>query len=382
MLENFLNTKPLYYNEIDYTRMPRVYKSIQKSLKLPKIIHVIGTNGKGTTGRFLAKALFAQGYGVGHYTSPHITEFRERIWLNGADVSDERLESAHTKLLSLLTQEDADALSYFEYTTLLAMLVYEDVEYVVLEAGLGGEHDATAVFENVVTVVTPIAKDHEAFLGSDIEAIATTKLNAVQKYALLAKQPYAKELLHVQEQLEKSKNIHCYSYAEFLTEEDYEKIETIAKKSHLAPYLKENLSLAVAALSFLKLPYSVEDFQGASLFGRLTQLSSNVLLDVGHNPLAAEAIAKTLQGEKYILIYNSFKDKDYEEVLRILKPIVQCVELISVEDSRALKPEEVEKVVQKLGLESREFKEISSQENYLVFGSFSVAEAFLKVYNG
>jgi dihydrofolate synthase / folylpolyglutamate synthase len=82
-LNDFLEKKPLYYSEIDYTRMPRAYASIQEKLSIPKIIHIVGTNGKGTTGRFIANALFALGKSTGHYTSPHIQDFNERIWLNG-----------------------------------------------------------------------------------------------------------------------------------------------------------------------------------------------------------------------------------------------------------------------------------------------------------
>ena len=119
MLETFLNNKPLFYDEIDYTRMPRVYEKIKNRLKIPKIIHLIGTNGKGTTGRFLATALHNLSFNVGHYTSPHILEFNERIWLNASCVSTDILNSAHQELLDILCKEDADALSYFEYTTFL-----------------------------------------------------------------------------------------------------------------------------------------------------------------------------------------------------------------------------------------------------------------------
>jgi len=135
VLESFLANKPLFYDEIDYTRMPRIYKSIKNEIKLPKIIHLVGTNGKGTTGRFLASALYSLGYNTGHYTSPHILEFNERIWLNGKNVSNETLDNFHQKLLRLLAAEDAEALSYFEYTTLLALLIYQECDYVILEAG-------------------------------------------------------------------------------------------------------------------------------------------------------------------------------------------------------------------------------------------------------
>ena len=190
MLKKYLDEKPLYYDEIDYTRMPRVYETIKSHFNIPKIIHMIGTNGKGTTGRFLASSLDSIGYKVGHYTSPHILEFNERIWLNGENVSDELLDKTHINLQNILTKEDAYSLSYFEYTTLIAMLIYKRCDYVVLEAGLGGEHDATAVFKKELTLVTPIDFDHEAFLGSTIEEIATTKLNAIDKNAIISSQKY------------------------------------------------------------------------------------------------------------------------------------------------------------------------------------------------
>ena len=91
LLSTFLHAKPLYYDTIDYERMPRIYAGIKSQLPYAKIIHIIGTNGKGTTGRFLATALHKKGFNVGHYTSPHIVKFNERIWKNGSDVSDEEL---------------------------------------------------------------------------------------------------------------------------------------------------------------------------------------------------------------------------------------------------------------------------------------------------
>ncbi len=90
ILKEYLSQKPLYYEKIDYTRMPRIYDKIKSYLPLVKIIHIIGTNGKGTTGRFLASALHSIGFSTGHYTSPHILEFNERVWLNGENTSYER----------------------------------------------------------------------------------------------------------------------------------------------------------------------------------------------------------------------------------------------------------------------------------------------------
>ena len=94
-VNEFLEKKPLFYKEIDIFRMPRAYSLIKDKIKIPPVIHIVGTNGKGSTGRFLAHTLLKRGYSVGHYTSPHILKFNERIWINGSDISDENLEKIH-----------------------------------------------------------------------------------------------------------------------------------------------------------------------------------------------------------------------------------------------------------------------------------------------
>ena len=382
MLDLFLEKKPLYYDEIDYTRMPRVYETIREKIKLPKIIHLVGTNGKGTTGRFLATALHSKGFSIGHYTSPHILEFNERIWLDGENVSTQTLNAVHQMLLELLCEDDANALSYFEYTTLLALLVYQECDYVVLEAGLGGEYDATAVFENVLTLVTPIDFDHETFLGNTLEAIATTKLNAVKTSAIVAKQKH-QEVYTVAKKIAREKNLTIESYEKYLDEDDLQKIARISQNMDLVEYLQENLALAVAALRFLEISYSEEDFANARLFGRLSQIGKNILLDVGHNPLAASSIAKALKGNKYTLVYNTYRDKDFNTILQILKPIIQEVQIIAIDEERIVEKKLLQKSLDSLGIEWSDFVNIDIKREYMVFGSFSVAEIFLKkYYNG
>jgi len=381
VLEKFLDAKPLYYDKIDYTRMPRVYEKIKSEFKVPKIIHIIGTNGKGTTGRFLASALYSLGFKTGHYTSPHILNFNERIWLNGEEVSDETLNSAHTQLLKILTREDADSLSYFEYTTLLAIWIYQELDYVVLEAGLGGEHDATAVFKKELTLVTPIDIDHKAFLGSTIKEIAKTKLNAVQKVAILAEQPHS-EVYKIAQGISVEKDVNFKQIDEFIIGDDKVKIREIADNLSLASFLEENLKLAISALKYLKLKYSVENFTDSKLFGRVSHISENIIVDVGHNTLAATSILNALKGKKYILIYNSYRDKNYKEILKILKPIILYIEIIKISDERAEKQVVLQEIIQDLGIVCKSFHTIDKNKKYLVFGSFSVVESFLNSIAG
>ena len=373
-LQTFLEAKPLFYDEIDLERMPQVYLSLKSKLSLPKVIHIVGTNGKGTTGRFLANGLLQNGLSVGHYTSPHILNFNERIWRDGKNASEETLEKAHQKLLTLLSCDQAETLSYFEYTTLLAMLVYDGCDYVVLEAGLGGEYDATNVFDKTLSLFTPIDQDHQAFLGNTINEIASTKLRSMQSSAILGFQVH-KEVATVFDEIARDQGCNTNIIDDLFSFNA--QLEIREEAQTLPSYLQDNLLLALSALKFLGLTVDVKALASAPLFGRLTRIRPNVLLDVGHNLLAAKAIANTLKGEKYILVYNSYRDKDYEEMMKTLAPIVEHVELISVYDVRIEQKQMLEKAIRRAGLEVREFAIIEDNKQYLVFGSFSVAEAFL-----
>lgn len=180
-LKVFLEHKPLYYKEIDHQRVHLAYGLLKPQLKQPRTVHIVGTNGKGSTGRILAHLAYKSGLSVGHYSSPHILQFNERIWIDGADASDEVLESGHQKLFAILGEEMSDALSYFEYTTLLAFVVLENCDLMVLEVKLGGEFDATNVCDKELSIITPIGIDHQAFLGDTIEEIAVPKLEVFKR---------------------------------------------------------------------------------------------------------------------------------------------------------------------------------------------------------
>ncbi len=373
----FLQNKPLYYDEIDLERMPRAYKAIEASLQLPRIVHVVGTNGKGTTGRFLASALLKSGMNTGHYTSPHILKFNERIWINGSNAADSVLQQAHERLYGLVGSEISETLSYFEYTTLMAMIAFEQCDIVVLEAGLGGEFDATNVFAKALSLFTPIDFDHQAFLGESIEEIASTKLRSMAKTAIIGEQPH-KEVLYLFEKIGHDKKSETYRFADLLSDNDIMMVKEIAQKQALPAYLEQNLMLSIAALKTLDIAYNIESFDEKPMFGRLSRVSDTVYLDVGHNVLAAKAIASSLKDQRLILVYNSYKDKEVPAILSTLKPIIESVEIIEVDDARIEKRENLESVLQALEISYKQFEKIEKEKQYLVFGSFSVAEAFLK----
>lgn len=375
LFQHFLDHKPLYYKEIDHERVHVAYKRLKPHIKRPTTVHIVGTNGKGSTGRMLAHLAYKSGVSVGHFSSPHILKFNERIWMNGEDASDEVLETAHQRLYGILGKEMSKALSYFEYSTLLAFMLFDHCDLTVLEAGLGGEFDATNVCDKELTIITPIGIDHQAFLGETIEEIAATKLRSIQKQVLLAPQVFD-EVIEVAKIVSEEKGAKLFLNEKL--EMRNEKLQKIAQAKGWPEYLIQNATVAIQALDILQLPYAPQDLRGLELFGRFYAWTENIRIDVGHNPLAARAIEKALE-HKVILIYNSLEDKDYEEVLGILRPKLKRVEIISIDSQRAATLEAIEVSLQKLNIDYKYFNaNLDPSEEYLVFGSFYTVEAFLK----
>lgn len=367
----------MFYAEIDYKRAPRAFESIKNSLILnSKIVHLVGTNAKGSTGRFLAYYLHRAGYSVGHYSSPHIVDFNERIWIDGKNISDEKLESAHDRLQLLLNEEFKKSLSYFEYTTFLALVAFENLDFIIFEAGLGGEYDATSVVESDLTLVTPIDFDHMDFLGDTIEQIATTKLKATKQKAIIGEQSHS-EVFNIAKELE----LDFKSYQEYIDKELKYQIEDFISKKNLPKFFTQNLSLAVASLIELNLFDNLSKIEDIQIFGRFYKLSENITIDVGHNPLSARAIANSLGEKKVNLIYNTYSDKNYTLILDILKDNIKKLYLIDFENQRLEDAESIFRVCRELKIEYEKLKKIENSKEYLVYGSFSTIEQFLKGFH-
>jgi dihydrofolate synthase/folylpolyglutamate synthase len=250
---------------------------------------------------------------------------------------------------------------------------------VVLEAGLGGEYDATAVFSNILTLVTPIDIDHCDFLGDSIEDIATTKLNAIQSSAIIATQTQL-EVYQVSQKLMIHRHINIFRSQQFFSDEELQMIVRFLSQNHFPSFLKTNLALALAAVKFLGFEVEMENLNNIELFGRCQKIASNITIDVGHNALAATALLEVFKERKIHLIFNSFADKDYAKTLEILKPAIQVIEIIPILNERIEKKEHLIKVIEKLNIPYKDFETLDNSQEYLVFGSFSVVEAFLKEY--
>ena len=359
--EQFINSKPMSYTKINLKRMPKAFKSIKSKFNIPKIIHIVGTNGKGTTGRFIADILKKNGCKVGHYTSPHISKINERFWKDGKLISDKDLDKAYKNLNSFLPKKFQKSLSYFEYTTLMNLSIYEDCHWLVLEAGLGGEFDATNVFPKKLSVFTPIGFDHQSFLGDTLEEIASTKFRSVGKVAVIAQQKYD-EVYNILDKIAKERGSIIYR---------------TSPKSGIS-FLQENFNTAKKSanlLGFLNIDFDISEFKTA--IGRFEKVAKNITIDVGHNSLSAERVVQNMR-KPFTLIYNSLDDKPYRAILKIFRPKISKVEILEIKDGRALKKEVLEKTLKDLDIPYKYFKKTSKKKEYLVFGSFKVVEEFLK----
>ncbi|MFA4768635.1 Mur ligase family protein, partial [Helicobacter pylori] len=282
-LSVFLETKPKEYHKFDPSRFIQIYKDFKNAFFeiQAKVIHIVGTNGKGSTGRFLTLLLVDQNFKVLHFTSPHVFEFRERFFLNGSIVKESVLENAHQQLQS---HAFSSACSYFEYATLLAVMLAKDCDYLVLEAGLGGEFDSTNALEKTLSVFTPIDYDHKEFLGDSLESIATTKLKAMGPLNIIA--PQQELVLNVAQKIAKEKHAQLI----VVQNEISKGVKDYIERYHLAHFLAMNLEVALKAFETL-VPCNkqevLKNLKPLNLIGRCELLSPNILIDVGHNPHSA-----------------------------------------------------------------------------------------------
>ncbi len=378
-LKAFLETKPKEYHKFDPSRFIQIYKDFKNAFFeiQAKVIHVVGTNGKGSTGRFLTLLLADQNFKVLHFTSPHVFEFRERFFLNGSVVEESVLENAHQQLQS---HAFSSACSYFEYATLLAVMLAKDCDYLVLEAGLGGEFDSTNALEKTLSVFTPIDYDHKEFLGDSLESIATTKLKAMGSLSIIA--PQQELVLNIAQKIAKDKHAKLIVVQNEISKGVIDYIE----RYHLARFLAMNLEVALKAFETL-LPCNkqevLKNLKPLNLIGRCELLSPNILIDVGHNPHSAKALKEEIKrvfNAPIVLIYNCYQDKDAFLVLEILKPVVEKVLILELHNERIIQLEKLKGILETLGLEHALFEDVEENENYLVYGSFLVANAFYERY--
>ena len=233
----------------------RVLRNCGNPEKDLKIIHVAGTNGKGSTCAYIAQILQSNGYKTGLFTSPHLVDIRERIKINGQMISKSDFEEAYNAVENCRTQE----LAYFDYMLVMAMYYFKKqvVDYVVMETGLGGRLDATNAIENpVISVITTISLEHASILGDTVEKIAAEKAGIIKQGTPVVLSGVVKEAARVIKSRAEEMGSDCcvvdentfelvqntYGYIDFLIHNEYYKNDCFRLATN-ALYQMENASI-------------------------------------------------------------------------------------------------------------------------------------------
>jgi dihydrofolate synthase/folylpolyglutamate synthase len=331
-------------------RIRTVLSALGDPQKSFRSVHVAGTNGKGSTCAMIEAALRSTGVRTGLFTSPHLVEPTERIQIEGIPVTQGQFQRAFEVVHETAGKLDLDCHpTYFETVTAMAFWLFRGlgVETAVIETGLGGRLDATNVIEPILTVITPIDFDHEAYLGHTIEAIAGEKAGILKAGvpAVFARQ--RQEAKAVLEARARELGIRVARAEDF----EIRDLEIYARGSRFngltCPLAGEHQvdNAVTAVLALRELGVAPEGIADASWPGRLEFVSPNpdVILDGAHNPAGARALARYLTrfyaGQKIWMIFGAMRDKAIEEVAEILFPMAGELILTAPDSTRAIRPE-------------------------------------------
>ena len=378
-LEDWLSwQETLHLSEIDLG-LDRIGKVADK-LKLLNpnfsIITVAGTNGKGSTVAFLDSILRAEGYKTGAFTSPHLVDYNERILLNGDQASDSliidafaEIDKARRSIKSDSGEIEEISLTYFEFSALAAMLIYQqkNVDVAVIEVGLGGRLDAANLWDTSLAIITSIGVDHIDWLGDDRNLIAVEKSGIMRKDVAAIcgdnnpPPTIASEAKRIGAKLQQINTDFSYSQVKSIetkanhwTLKNNEFSQTFDIPSMHGEFQINNAATAITGLFAIKhlLPVSIKainmGLKTAQVTGRLQVIKTTPewLIDVAHNPHAAKELAKYIQQNpvvgKTFAIFSMLRDKDVSEVLNIMHEVIDEWHIVATKGSRGLTLDELQ----------------------------------------
>jgi len=340
-----------------------------------RCFHIAGSNGKGSTASFIASILVEHGFKVGLYTSPHFVRFNERIRINGNEISEEKIVQFVSKLDKYI---DEFRPTFFELTTALAFEYFaeENVDYAVIETGLGGRLDATNVIDPLASIITSISLEHTAHLGDTLEKIAFEKAGIVKKKTpvFVGLVPQTAENVIMDKANEE--NSECFLSKNFVVKNEDNLIVLVKEskyKIYKTPLLGDhqlaNAALAVKAVSEtieniepLRISLGIQNvLQNSKIEGRYEVFSiyPRIIFDSAHNPEGVSVFIEQF-GKEYrdfeerILIFGAMKDKSISSMLSCLSPFFDKIIVTSINDERAANPEEVKELANDSKIETAE----------------------------
>ncbi|WP_299721919.1 folylpolyglutamate synthase/dihydrofolate synthase family protein [uncultured Tateyamaria sp.] len=382
---------------------------------LPPVIHIAGTNGKGSTQAMIRAGLEAVGHRVHAYTSPHLARFHERIRLAGTLITEEAL----TDLLDECYGANGGAdITYFEITTCAAILAFArtPADYTLLEVGLGGRLDATNVIDApALTIITPVSMDHEAFLGNTIEAIAGEKAGIIKRRVPVVVGPQDEAGLDVIEDranrlgapiLAYGQHWHASPERDGMIYQDETGLLDLPRPVLPGDHQIQNAGMALAALRHLGCdeaacqaavtraawPARMQRLRTGPLAEMSVASGAELWLDGGHNPAAGNALASTLRGlptRPTHMICGMLNTKDVRGYLAPLASVADSLTALSIPGEAATLPAaDTAQAARDVGLDATDAPDIKAalssilekepQARVLICGSLYLAGAVLR----
>jgi len=323
----------------------RLIAVLRVDLGRARVIHVAGTNGKGSVCAMIDSILRAQKYRTGLFTSPHLVTFRERIRVNGEMISEDAVANGLTTIRDLVRSWNPHP-TFFEIATALALKHFSDttIDIAILETGLGGRLDATNAVQSDVSVITLIDFDHQQWLGQSLREIATEKAGIIKSKIPVVSAPQAPDA----EKVIRTRAAECEAPLQFVND-SYQKTSLGLS----GEYQKQNAALAIAALRAAKVDIDHSSIESGLATidwpARFQRWDERTVIDGAHNPAAAHILAETwreiFSDQRATLILAILSDKDLRGICEALAPITDSVLLPKIRSERAAPPDELAKIL-------------------------------------
>ena len=316
-------------------KLKKIYELLGEPCKNKKIIHIAGTNGKGSTATFLENIFFIGGYSVAKFTSPHILKFNERILINKKMISDEDVVKYYEIVMDIL-EKNLLQINFFEITTFTALLYFEEKnpDFIFLETGLGGRYDATNIVKSTIATITNVSFDHVSLLGDSLEKIADRKAGIIKDGQLCIYAQNLPELENaVKKETDNSINVlkkyenlkvkldtkNYKTIVKILENENFEKIFTLPL---FGKFQANNFLIAYEIAKIYGISDEViqKGLDKISLAGRFEIFSQNpaTILDVAHNDDSVRVLVENLdelfKNNEVIFILSILSTKDITNI--------------------------------------------------------------------
>lgn len=324
--------------------MRRLLVALDEPQKSLKVIHVAGTNGKGSVCAMLDSVARSAGIRSGLFTSPHLVRFNERIQVDGNPIGDDSVVSGLHRIRKQL-REDCYP-TFFEITTALALDYFRaaDVDLVILETGLGGRLDATNIVTPLASVLTSIDLDHQRWLGNTIDEIAREKAGIIKPAIPVVSVPQTDQVRRVIDQVALERSAPLY-YVN----------RPVSDMFVGLPGSHQGINAALACKTLVHAGFHLteqEQREGlAKVFwpGRFQRLGTRIVLDGAHNPAATQRLIETWQEcvgeERPTVIFGGLREKDLRQMLSVLSKIAARFYIVPVQSRRAAATDEIQALV-------------------------------------